>query len=143
MQFTVPILVTAVLALGPAVAAVVPESYETGVSSRTGSATISSGGYQTATGTRKWHHSYSTSRPLGTAGNGSGTMSHSMTKSSKHGYTPTVTYSQSSRVTSKPKSSKTHSKTQSGKGPKPTDCKKSGGGLSGLSKTQQILLSDT
>ncbi|KAK8010563.1 Spherulin-1A [Apiospora arundinis] len=121
MQFAVSTsLVAAVLALSPAVAAAVPNDYRTAVNPQPGPATTPS-----------------------SPGNGQQvyTLSQSMTKSSKHVNKPTVTCSHSSACTTT--KSKTHSKTHSAPGSKPTDCKKSGGALKGLSKTQQIMLSDT
>ncbi|KAK8079835.1 cupin [Apiospora hydei] len=100
------------------------------------------------TGTGKKHDGYPTYQPIGTGGT-VGTIQNSMTESSKPVYKPTVTYAQTSRATVEPGSSSSpgqmYSKTHSGHSSKPThtgDCK-TPGGLPGLSKTQQILLSDT
>lgn len=109
------------------------------------------------TGTEGWHQSYTNNGPIGTSGTADTTFHHSMTTSLV--YKPTVTYAQTSRMTTEPSPSSsdyvTYPETQSGpaskptdpsgpSGPssKPTDCD-TPGSLPGLSKTQQILLSDT
>ncbi|KAK8051283.1 hypothetical protein PG993_002668 [Apiospora rasikravindrae] len=145
MQFTVPSLFTAVLALSPAVLAV-PQRYGTGINAHTYS-TTSSTPPPMGTGTDEGYDGYPTYQPIGTGGT-VGSIQHSITESSKPVYKPTVTYAQTSLATIQPGSSssfdQTYSETQSGPSPKPTptDCE-TPGGLPGLSKTQQILLSDT
>ncbi|KAK8042715.1 hypothetical protein PG994_013198 [Apiospora phragmitis] len=121
MQSIVPNLATVVLAFSPAVLAV-PQQYGTGIVSYTYS-TTSSSWPPMGTGTDGSYGSYPTYQPIGTGGT-AGTVHQSMTKSSKPVYKPTVTYAQTSRVTTEPESSSSHdqtySETQSGPSSKPT-----------------------
>ncbi|KAK8128346.1 hypothetical protein PG984_009454 [Apiospora sp. TS-2023a] len=138
MQLTASSTVSAVLALSPAVLAV-PQAYGTGVVSYN-STTTSSSQPPMNTGTDEWHQSYPNSGPIGTGGPADTTMTTSLV------YKPTVTYAQTSRVTDEPVPSssgyQTYPETHPGPGSKPAGSETSGG-LPGLSKTQQILLSDT
>lgn len=151
MQLTRSSAVSAVLAFSPAVLAV-PQAYGTGIISHEYTTTSSSQPPMN-TGIEGWHQSY----PIGTGGTADTTFHYSTTTGLV--YKPTVTYAQTSRIKDEPAPSgsayQMYPETQPGPDSKPTD--QSGpsgpsskptdsetfGGLPGLSKTQQILLSDT